>query len=191
MILIEFGEHSSKNKAPARASYGVLSHSDSEALFLSFFGRVFRKIEVADSKEESMSYLTVADLMTDTVFCLTPEDPLIAARDIMDRYDIRHVPIVDEDKELIGILSLRDLARILDVEDEELPLSLKERSLRTLCVSDAMRRDVAFATPGQDLSEVALQMLEMKFGCLPVLQGRQVVGIVTESDFVRYVAEKT
>ncbi len=138
-----------------------------------------------------MSYLTVADLMTDTVFCLTAEDPLIAARDIMDRYDIRHVPIVDEDKELIGILSLRDLARVLDIEDEELPLSLKERNLRTISVGDAMRRDVAFTTPGQDLSEVALQMLEMKFGCLPVVQGRQVVGIVTESDFVRFVAEKT
>ena len=138
-----------------------------------------------------MSHLTVADLMTDTVFCLTAEDSLSAARDIMDRYDIRHVPIVDGDKDLIGILSLRDLARVLDTEDEELPLSLKERHLRKIPVGDAMRRDVAFTTPGQDLSDVALQMLEMKFGCLPVLQGRQVVGIVTESDFVRYVAENT
>ncbi len=58
-----------------------------------------------------MSKLSVRDLMTEKTFALRADDDIQALRDLMNEKDVRHVPVVDEQRNLIGLVSQRDLLR--------------------------------------------------------------------------------
>ncbi|HVS14111.1 MAG TPA: CBS domain-containing protein [Thermoanaerobaculia bacterium] len=131
---------------------------------------------------------TVADLMTERVYSLTPEDSLRSLQELMWEHDIRHVPIVDRAGDLLGVVSQRDLARATD-GTATLPLSSRNDLLRSTRVGSVMVEEVATAEPTDDIRIAAQTMFDNKYGCLPVVAGRRLVGILTESDFVRLLAE--
>ena len=54
-----------------------------------------------------------------------------------------------------------------------------------LVLKEAMKTEVATVTPSAPLTEAAKTMLEKKIGCLVVVEGKKIVGILTESDFVK------
>jgi len=65
---------------------------------------------------------------------------------------------------------------------------VEDEILASLQVSEVMTRDIECVAPEDDLIEAARLMLDRKFGCLPVLAAGRLVGILTESDFVRLYA---
>lgn len=130
----------------------------------------------------------VSDLMTHVVFSLTPRDDLSAAWSLMDDQNVRHLPIVDEDLDLVGLVTRRDLLRAATPSDDELPLEMREERLHAVPVGEVMTRDIATVEADDDVREAARLMLDHKFGCLPVVQGSRLAGILTEADFVRYFA---
>jgi CBS domain-containing protein len=132
--------------------------------------------------------MNVADLMTDSVFSLGPEASLRELQELMWEHDIRHVPIVDDRGELVGLVSQRDLARATD-GTATLPLSARNDFLQSTKIVTVMTEEVATAEPTDDIRVAAQTMFENKYGCLPVVAGRRLVGILTESDFVRLLAE--
>ncbi len=131
--------------------------------------------------------MKVRDLMTARVFSLQPEDDLMAARDLMWEHDIRHVPIVDGDLELVGLVSQRDLARAR-APAENLPVANAADALQRTTAGDIMTRDVFSVEADVDVRDAAQVMVENKYGCLPVVSGRRLIGVITESDFVRLMA---
>jgi CBS domain-containing membrane protein len=132
----------------------------------------------------------VRDLMTDRVFTLGPADDLENLCDLMDDRHVRHVPIVDSDGDLVGLVNQRDLSRRALGSREDLPLSLQRDLLRRRQVREIMATEVDTIEPDADLSEAAAMLLENKVGCLPVVEGAHLVGIITEADFVRYFLER-
>lgn len=134
--------------------------------------------------------LRVCDLMVEKVHTAQPQDDLGVVRDRMVEYQVRHVPVVDEDGDLVGLVSHRDLLRRSLVEQADVPAFLEETLLARTLVRDVMVRDVETVTPDADLGEAARLMLENKYGCLPVVEGQRLVGILTEADFVRRLAEE-
>lgn len=132
--------------------------------------------------------MQVDDLMTSNVFALRPEDDLGALQDLMRSHDIRHVPVVDEDGDLVGLVSHRDLLRSALIE-QPVPAYLERALLERLKVRDVMVRDVESVAPDDDLRDAAQLMFENKYGCLPVVAGKRLVGILTEADFVRLMAQ--
>jgi CBS domain-containing protein len=136
----------------------------------------------------SMSRLTVRDLMTAEVFVVSPDDSLSAARDLMSRRHIRHVPVVADDGSVAGLVSERDLLRRAFSSDADLPLSLQEDLLSAVKVSDVMTWEVETIEADADLASAAQLMLDNKYGCLPVVEQGVLTGILTEADFVRFVA---
>lgn len=132
--------------------------------------------------------MNVADLMTDRVLSLGLGATLKEVQELMWDHSIRHVPIVDGHGELLGLVSQRDLARATDGA-ASLPLSARNQFLRGTRVDSVMTEEVATAEPTDDIRIAAQTMFENKYGCLPVVAGRRLVGILTESDFVRLLAE--
>jgi CBS domain-containing protein len=135
-----------------------------------------------------MSALRVSDIMTRDVITLNRNDSLTTADDVMRLGRIRHIVVVHDDGALAGVLSQRDLflgglLRALGYGSHA-----KAQALATMFVKDAMAADPITTTPTTTLTEAAAIMLKNKIGCLPVLEKRKLVGIVTESDFVAYVA---
>ncbi len=136
--------------------------------------------------------MTVGDLMTDRVFSLSPQDNLGDALELMFEHDIRHVPVIDHDQILVGVISQRDVARSRGRGDARLPISAQEDLWRSVRLREIMTRDLETAEIGDDIRLAARTMFEGKYSCLPVVdEGRHVVGILTEADFVRLLAEGT
>ena len=140
---------------------------------------------VRGSRERS-----VRDLMTERVFTLKARDDLEALYDLMDSRRVRHVPIVDNEGELVGLVTDRDLSRTALGAVEELPLSVERDILRRRRIRDIMVTEPDTIEPDAPLADAAEMLLENKVGCLPVVEGLHLVGIITEADFVRDFAER-
>ena len=125
----------------------------------------------------------VRDLMTEKVYSLSPGDDLATLYDLMDFRRIRHVPVVEEG-ELVGLVTGAELSRGA-FGGPELPLSAVRDRLRRLRVRDIMATEPDTIEPDQSLLEAAEILFDVKVGCLPVVEGVQLVGILTEADFVR------
>jgi len=132
----------------------------------------------------------VRDLMTQHVFTLRATDDLEALYDLMDTHHIRHVPVVDRDGDLVGLVTQRDLARSVLGGQDLLPLSVQQEILRRRTVREIMATEVETVEPDEELGTAAGMLLENKIGCLPVVEGEHLVGILTESDFVRRYVER-
>jgi CBS domain-containing membrane protein len=134
-----------------------------------------------------MTQLRVRDLMTKGVFAVEVDDNLATVSDLMDERSIRHAPVV-QDGRLIGLISHRDLLRYALRGQAGAPPEVERAAQLTLTAGEIMTREVATARPEEDIRDAARVMVENKYGCLPVLEGSRLVGILTESDFVRFLA---
>jgi CBS domain-containing membrane protein len=133
-----------------------------------------------------MSPLRVRDLMTEKVLSVHPGESVDKIYDAMTECSIRHIAVIDDEGDLVGVVSHRDLLRHSLIERSDLPLFVQRALLKRTRVEEVMTSEVETADPDQPLKEAAQVMFENNFGCLPVVEGWRVVGILTESDFVKY-----
>lgn len=133
--------------------------------------------------------MKVREMMTVEVATIEPSDTVEAAEDRMARERIRHLPVVDGDI-VVGVVSHRDVLAAslptLTRPDTEEDSALKRKTR----IEQIMRGLVETVTPETDVVAAADKLLELKIGCLPVVNERlKLQGIVTEADFVRLVRE--
>jgi len=131
--------------------------------------------------------MLVRDLMTENVIALQPEEDLSIANDLMAENAIRHLPVIDSTGELLGLVSHRDLVKVAYTTVDFLPISDLNQLLSKTKVKEVMTREIETVDPDTAVEEAGTLMMENKFGCIPVCDGTHLVGILTESDFVRYV----
>jgi acetoin utilization protein AcuB len=130
----------------------------------------------------------VSDWMTREVATLGVNDSLAIADDVMRLGRVRHMPVVDDDGALAGIVSQRDLFRGALARNLGYGSHAQERLLGMLLVKEAMTSEVVTVGPDTTVGEAGRLMLERKVGSIVVTDPeRRVLGILTESDFVRGV----
>jgi CBS domain-containing membrane protein len=132
--------------------------------------------------------MLVRDLMSAEVVALGREETLDIADRIMNLGRIRHMPVVDDEGRLCGLVSQRDLFRGALASALGMAASAQSRLLGALLVREVMTADPITTTPDTPLGQAAAIMLRRKVGCLPVVEGERLVGIITEADFVAHVA---
>ena len=133
--------------------------------------------------------VTVSEIMMKGPVTLESDDVLDLADDIMELGRIRHLPILERGR-VVGILSQRDLFRSALVKAMGFKHREQKNLMRTLQVKEVMSRPVVTVSPGASVKEAARLMMEKKIGCLPVGEGGSLVGLVTETDILRYFAER-
>jgi CBS domain-containing protein len=133
-----------------------------------------------------MTKLHVRDLMTWEVTTVLADTDTEEAWNLMSDRQLRHLVVVDRDGELLGVVSHRDLLRHALIEQADLPRYVERALLSGTRVREVMIHPVVTAEPEQDAAEAARNLFDNKIGCLPVVEGDRVVGILTESDFVRW-----
>ena len=136
----------------------------------------------------SAGNLLVEDVMSRDVFTLGRNEKLSVADDVMKQKRIRHIPILDGDGELCGIISQRDLFRGILLRSLGYGSRAEQKMLDTLSIKDAMHDEVISTSPQTPLADAARLMLTEKVGCLPVVDGNRLVGLISEADFVKRFA---
>lgn len=115
---------------------------------------------------------TVADLMTRQVVTLTEDDDLTQAEQLLARGRIRHLPVT-RGRRLVGLVTHRDLLR---AAHHPAPVPARQ----------VMTTGLTTVTSDTPLAAATRRLLEGKLGCLPVVDGDELVGLVTEADLVRF-----
>lgn len=132
--------------------------------------------------------MQVKDIMTRDVFTVTPETSVVDARAEMTRRNIRHILVIDEGGLLIGIVTDRDIRSSLPSPATSLSVWEVNYLLARLTVQEVMAKAVITIDPERDVRQAARILIDHKIGGLPVLEGRRLVGIVTDTDLLRALA---
>ncbi|MFK8138093.1 MAG: CBS domain-containing protein [Bdellovibrionales bacterium] len=127
----------------------------------------------------------VRDLMTTDVFVLNENDDLGFLDEAMAWQKIRHVPVVDTENKLKGLMTQRDFLRVAISDLAEIEPSEKSELYGRLQVKEIMTKEPSFVSPATSLEDASKIMFENKYGCLPVCDSGELIGIITESDFVK------
>jgi CBS domain-containing protein/gamma-glutamylcysteine synthetase len=130
-----------------------------------------------DLKEYKPTHLRVGDFMTTDLFTVQKDDILDLVSEMMDWRKIRYTPVEDTKGRLIGLVSIRMILRsmILSVDPD----------LRPHTVNEIMIENVITVSPNTSIIEAMEIMEKREIGCLPVVQDDELIGIITESDFLR------
>ena len=120
--------------------------------------------------------MLVRDIMTTAVITIGPDETLERVCEVMRGKNIRHLPVV-EGRRLVGVITDRD------IHNAGSALCLTPSNPAGL-VRDAMAKEVKTAHPLDPVEDAARTMRLLKIGCLPVLDGETLVGIVTGIDLL-------
>jgi CBS domain-containing protein len=111
-----------------------------------------------------------------------PDDLVDLAASVMEWRHIRHVPVEDDEGRLVGLISHRDLLRLL-------AKGMLSRGAKEVTVKEIMIRDLITIAPETPTLEALTIMRQRKIGCLPVVENDRLIGIVTAYDFLSLSAE--
>ena len=133
--------------------------------------------------------LRVADCMTRGVATIHADALARGAAAMMRTRRIRHLPVVDRERGLVGIVTDRDLRQVLFDPAVHARAGDLADALRTVTVRDVMTWAVLTVQPETSLRDAARLMHERKVGALPVVARGRVVGILSEADVLGTFAE--
>lgn len=134
-----------------------------------------------------MPPVRVHHIMTREVVTFFEEQTLPLAEDVMRIHRFRHLPVVDPEHRLVGLVTQRDLlaaqiSLLTGLTEDQRRARQEEVRIRTL-----MTRDVWTVGPDTLASHAGRTLLDHKYSCLPVIDARGILcGIVTERDFLSF-----
>jgi acetoin utilization protein AcuB len=132
----------------------------------------------------------VADWMTRQVVTIGPDESVSRAMHLMRDKGIKHLPVL-KDSRLVGVISDRDIRAYAPSKATSLDVYEINYLLAKATVKEAMGVLLTTTTPETPVEEAALAMLEGNIGCLPVLDGEVLVGIISDRDIFRALVDIT
>jgi CBS domain-containing protein len=137
--------------------------------------------ELKDLKEYRPSGLKVSEFMTTDLFTVQKDDIIDLVIDMMDWRKIRYTPVEDKEGKLVGLITLRIVLRhMLKHRNQDPGL---EPEITT--VKDIMNKNPLTIDPNATINEAMQIMRKNMIGCLPVVQNGELIGIITEMDFLK------
>ncbi|RUL56508.1 acetoin utilization AcuB family protein [Lysinibacillus antri] len=131
--------------------------------------------------------MIVEEIMNSEVYSLLPTNTVNDAVKLMREKKIRHLPIVDENRSVVGIVTEYDIKNAL-------PSCLIEEqssAVNSTPIENIMIKDPIIGHPLDFVEEVAVTFYESKISCLPIVSGGQLIGIVTTTDLLYTYIELT
>ena len=146
-------------------------------------GKPVHEWELANMEEAggwTRHYARVEQLMTTDLFTVNQDELVDLVAAMMDWEHIRHVPVEDNEHRLVGLVTHRNIIRLM---------ARGEAKDRPVPVSEVMHTKVYTVTPETSSLEAIALMREHKIACLPVCDDGVLVGILTERDFMRIAGQ--
>ncbi|MDE2059814.1 MAG: CBS domain-containing protein [candidate division NC10 bacterium] len=125
----------------------------------------------------------LSEIMNRALITVDTSASLRRAQQMLDQHNIRHLFVVDG-RRLVGIVTDRDLRKAAPSSKSPLTAHEREEFMDELKVVEIMSRKLITASPTTTVREAAKVMVGEKIGCLPVVDRKTLVGIVTETDLL-------
>ncbi len=116
--------------------------------------------------------MLVGQIMSQKIITISPDKRVGQALKLMQKHQIRHVPVIEHDR-MVGWITSRDLREVL------LASMLEE-----IKVGDVMVQAPISVTPDTEVEEAARLIHEHKIGGMPVMEGDKLVGVITMTDLI-------
>lgn len=132
----------------------------------------------------------ISSIMTKNLITVNPEEKLVAIKDIFDKHAIHHIPVV-KFKNIVGMISKSDFLHFMrgysqNAEDQ----FVDSARLRTFKAEDIMTRGLA-KLDHRDPIRSAIDIFKInRFHAVPILDGEELVGIVTTYDIIKKIADE-
>lgn len=131
----------------------------------------------------------VKDRMTQNPVVISPDTSVSEALNIMRQNKVRRMPVVDKRDHLVGIVAEKDLLYASPSPATSLNVYEIGYLLSKLRVKEIMTKDVVTVTGDAALEDAARIMVDNAIGALPVVRGKSVIGIITETDIFKVLLE--
>ena len=132
--------------------------------------------------------MLVRDIMTTEITTLREDEVLLDATLILARGGFRHIPILSG-KQLAGIVTERDLKHYTPSILSGIAPEEYNRLMATTPLSKIMTRNPATIEPGKTIYEAAQILYDRRIGCLPVVEGGELKGIITTTDMLKLLLQ--
>jgi acetoin utilization protein AcuB len=126
--------------------------------------------------------MLVRDIMTSNVITIPKETPLFEAEKLMAFHHIERLPVVDKGK-LLGLVTKDTLLKASPSKASSFSRGELYYLLSKLTVKDIMKKKLITVSPDISIEQAAALAQKSRVGCLPVVKGNKLVGIVTTNDF--------
>ena len=133
--------------------------------------------------------MLVRDLMIPKPAVVAPHTTMPEALKLMQEKKVHRMPVVDPSGHMLGIISMTDLHNAAPSSATLLSFWEIPTLLAKITVEMLMTREVLTATEETTVEEAARTMADRSIGCLPVMRGQQVVGMVNQADILRAFME--
>ncbi len=135
--------------------------------------------------------IPVSTIMSTQLVILNTTDSLEKAERLFKKHNIRHIPVVEGQQKIVGMLSLTDLLRISFAdgayEDEE---DIESVVYEMFTLSQVMAKKIRSVAPQTSVREVAELLAAKEFHAVPVVEDGNLVGIVTTTDLIKYLLKQ-
>jgi len=136
--------------------------------------------KLEDITEWEPSDLLVEEFMDTDVITITKKDLPVFAADILNWRTFRYLPVEDEKGQFVGLISLRILLKHFSN-----PIKGAKELAENCCVEDIMIKNPYTIHPQANITEAMRLMRKHRIGCLPVVADGDLVGIITEANFLK------
>lgn len=137
-----------------------------------------------------MKNVPLKEVMVSPVVTVHRKDPFSAVEEKFRRKGIRHLPVIDDDGVLVGLVTQRDLYRTISPHVTDEGPYYDPEILNHFVLRHVMTKDPVTLAPEDPMSKAIEIMTRRKFSCIPVVdRNKKVVGIVTEIDVLRFVGQ--
>lgn len=134
--------------------------------------------------------MLVKDRMTpQPLVAVTPDTPIVEAQRSMQEHSIRHIPVVTEHHNLVGLLTRETVLKAIPWSATSLSALETQYVLSKITAGKVMIRDVITVSEDVAVEEAARIMVDHKIGCLPVLRAGALVGVITDIDLLSTTME--
>ncbi|MCX6013749.1 MAG: CBS domain-containing protein [Chloroflexi bacterium] len=126
--------------------------------------------------------MRLRDIMTTNVITITPDTPIREAGELMQTHRIQQLPVLEKNK-LVGLVTKDNLLRSRPSQATTLSVWEMTTLVAKLKAKDIMTKNIITATPDMTVESAIALAQNKKVGCLPVMEGKKLVGMVTTNDF--------
>ena len=137
-----------------------------------------------------IKYMEIKDLMTSPVMTVHPNDKMEKAAEVFENEPFHHIPVVDDDRKVVGIISRHDYYKILNaftVFNTYNSLRSNETMMKALLTRDVMTKQVATINMNDPVEKAVGIFQENRFHALPVVNDQKLLeGIITTYDLLNY-----